>query len=152
MPAATGTIVNDDDYSAGALAWLSRFGRTVATQVVDSLESRFYGAFADESSVTPGGFQMRPGLAPDGLDEQAMGWDADMAFIHGPGLDGCKPAVVGHLEPRYAPLAVDEFLPLDQRGPARVRPSTVSRPALHPAVMAPGAALRPASPIGAGGH
>ena len=81
---ATGTIVNDDDNNAGALAWLSRFGRTVATQVVDSLESRFYGAFTDESSVTLGGFQVRPGLAPAGLDEPAMGWDADMAFIHGP--------------------------------------------------------------------
>ena len=80
---ATGTIVNDDDNSAGALAWLSRFGRTVATQVVDTLESRFYGAFTDESSVTLGGLQMRPGLAPGRLDEQALGWDADMAFIHG---------------------------------------------------------------------
>ena len=80
---ATGTIVNDDDNSAGALAWLSRFGRTVATQVVDTLESRFYGAFTDESSVTLGGMQMRPGLAPAQLDEQALGWNADMAFIHG---------------------------------------------------------------------
>ena len=81
--AATGTIVNDDDNSAGALAWLSRFGRTVATQVVDTLESRFYGAFTDESSVTLGGLQMRPGLAPVTLDEPALGWHADMAFIHG---------------------------------------------------------------------
>ena len=81
--AATGTIVNDDDNSAGALAWLSRFGRTVATQVVDTLESRFYGAFTDEKSVTLGGLQMRPGLAPARLDEQALGWHADMAFIHG---------------------------------------------------------------------
>ena len=80
---ATGTIVNDDDNSAGALAWLSRFGRTVATQVVDTLESRFYGAFTDEKSVTLGGLQMRPGLAPARLDEQALGWHADMAFIHG---------------------------------------------------------------------
>ena len=81
--AATGTIVNDDDNSAGALAWLSRFGRTVATQVVDTLESRFYGAFTDESSVTLGGLQMHMGLAPAQLDEQALGWHADMAFIHG---------------------------------------------------------------------
>ena len=84
---ATGTIVNDDDNSAGALAWLSRFGRTVATQVVDTLESRFYGAFTDEKSVTLGGLQMRPGLAPALTDEQALGWHADMAFIHGAGLD-----------------------------------------------------------------
>ena len=80
---ATGTIVNDDDNSAGALAWLSRFGRTVATQVVDTLESRFYGAFTDGKSVTLGGLQMRPGLAPAQLDEHALGWKADMAFIHG---------------------------------------------------------------------
>ena len=66
-----------------AQAWLSRFGRTVATQVVDTLESRFYGAFTDESSVSLGGMQMRPGLVPALLDEQALGWNADMAFIHG---------------------------------------------------------------------
>ena len=81
--AATGTIADNDDASPVAQAWLSRFGRTVATQVVDTLESRFYGAFTDESSVSLGGMQMRPGLVPALLDEQALGWNADMAFIHG---------------------------------------------------------------------
>ena len=81
--ASTGTIINDDDTTPVALAWLSRFGRTVATQVVDTLESRFYGAFTDEASVTLGGLQMRPGLAPVTLDEPAMGLDADIASIHG---------------------------------------------------------------------
>ena len=81
--AATGTIADNDDASPVAQAWLSRFGRTVATQVVDTLESRFYGAFTDESSVSLGGMPMRPGLVPALLDEQALGWNADMAFIHG---------------------------------------------------------------------
>ena len=81
--AATGTIADNDDASPVAQAWLSRFGRTVATQVVDTLESRFYGAFTDESSVSLDGMQMRPGLVPALLDEQALGWNADMAFIHG---------------------------------------------------------------------
>ena len=30
-----------------------------------------------------GGMPMRPGLVPALLDEQALGWNADMAFIHG---------------------------------------------------------------------
>ena len=96
---ATGTIVNDDDNSLAALAWLSRFGRTVATQVVDTLESRFFGAFTDEKSVTVGGLQMRPGQVPVMLDEPALGWDADMAFIHGRAWMDADPQLTGDWNP-----------------------------------------------------
>ena len=97
--AATGTVISDDDTTPVALAWLSRFGRTVATQVVDTLESRFYGAFTDEASVTLGGLQMSPGLAPVTLDEPALGWDADMASIHGLAWTGANRQVSGASSP-----------------------------------------------------
>ena len=97
--AATGTVISDDDTTPVALAWLSRFGRTVATQVVDTLESRFYGAFTDEASVTLGGLQMSPGLAPVTLDEPALGWDADVASIHGLAWTGANRQVSGASSP-----------------------------------------------------
>ena len=40
---ATGVILDDDDNAIVADAWISRFGRTVATQVVNAVESRFAG-------------------------------------------------------------------------------------------------------------
>ena len=39
-PIATGTIEDDDDDAPVAQAWMSRFGRTVATQVVDAVDER----------------------------------------------------------------------------------------------------------------
>ena len=40
---ATAVIVDDDDNAIVADAWISRFGRTVATQVVDAVGGRFAG-------------------------------------------------------------------------------------------------------------
>ena len=40
---ATGVILDDDDNAIVADAWISRFGRTVATQVVDAVVGRFAG-------------------------------------------------------------------------------------------------------------
>ena len=43
VPEPTGVILDDDDNAIVADAWISRFGRTVATQVVNAVESRFAG-------------------------------------------------------------------------------------------------------------
>ena len=53
---ATGTIVNDDD--AMPKAWLVRFGRTIAGQVVDAVHARLDGA--PSSHVTVAGVQVGP--------------------------------------------------------------------------------------------
>ncbi len=50
---ATGTITDDD--LAVTRAWLSRFGRTVASQVVDALDNRFYGGSARGQTLSIGG-------------------------------------------------------------------------------------------------
>ena len=50
---ATGTITDDD--LAVTRAWLSRFGRTVASQVVDALDSRLYGSSAQGRALSIGG-------------------------------------------------------------------------------------------------
>ena len=42
-PEPTGTILDDDDNAIVADAWASRFGRTVATQVVNAVAGRFAG-------------------------------------------------------------------------------------------------------------
>ena len=56
---ATGTIANDDD--AMPRAWLVRFGRTVAGQVVDAVNARFEGA--PGSYVTVAGVPVTAGAA-----------------------------------------------------------------------------------------
>ena len=43
VPEPTGTILDDDDNAIVADAWASRFGRTVATQVVNAVGGRFAG-------------------------------------------------------------------------------------------------------------
>ena len=57
-PAGTGTIV-DDDVSVGQV-WLARFGRTVATHVVDAVGERLNEAGASSSEVALSGHRLRP--------------------------------------------------------------------------------------------
>ena len=64
---ATGTITNSDHMPA---AWLSRFGRTVAEQVVDAARSRLAGAPVPGANVQIAGYSLTPGgnlnvLEPD---------------------------------------------------------------------------------------
>ena len=55
---ATGTIVDDD--AALSRAWLSRFGRTVATEVLGAVDDRLSGSAGTESQVNVGGHRLRP--------------------------------------------------------------------------------------------
>ena len=50
---ATGTITDDDE--AVTLAWLSRFGRTVASQVVEGVAERLAGSYARRSLANTAG-------------------------------------------------------------------------------------------------
>ena len=58
VPQPTGTILDDDDNAIVADAWISRFGRTVATQVVDAVGGRF------ASMGGPGGSHFLLGMNP----------------------------------------------------------------------------------------
>ena len=53
---ATGTIKDDD--AALAKAWLSRFGRTVASHVVEAVDARLSGELGPVTQVTLGGTQL----------------------------------------------------------------------------------------------
>ncbi len=65
---ATGTITDDD--LAVARAWLSRFGRSVASQVVDAVDSRFSRASGQGNAFSLGG----AGLARAGAAQTPPGW------------------------------------------------------------------------------
>ncbi len=65
---ATGTITDDD--LAVARAWLSRFGRSVAGQVVDAVDSRFSRASGQGNALSLGG----AGLARAGAAQAPPGW------------------------------------------------------------------------------
>ena len=69
---ATGTITNSDHMPA---AWLSRFGRTVAEQVVDAARSRLAGAPVPGANVQIAGYSLTPGGNLDVLepDESSFG-------------------------------------------------------------------------------
>ena len=54
MGTATGTITDDD--LAVTRAWLSRFGRTVASQVVDAVDNRLFSGSAGGQALVIGGF------------------------------------------------------------------------------------------------
>ena len=60
-PTATGTII-DDDVSVPQV-WLARFGRTVATHVVDAVGERLNGAAEATSQVTLAGRRLQPAAA-----------------------------------------------------------------------------------------
>ncbi len=65
---ATGTITDDD--LAVARAWLSRFGRSVASQVVDAVDSRFSRASGQGNAFSLGA----AGLARAGAAQAQPGW------------------------------------------------------------------------------
>ena len=69
-PAATGTII-DDDVSVPQV-WLARFGRTVATHVVDTVGERLYRAASETSQVTLAGQRLQPAPAPAEPQELVM--------------------------------------------------------------------------------
>ncbi|MCY4454665.1 MAG: hypothetical protein OXC01_22265, partial [Immundisolibacterales bacterium] len=64
---ATGTIENSDHMPA---AWLSRFGRTVADQMVDAAKSRFSGTPGAGASLTIAGYTLNPSGNPEMLEGQ----------------------------------------------------------------------------------
>ena len=59
---ATGTIVNSDPIPA---AWLARFGRTVADQVIDAVEGRMEAAWAPGTEVNLAGQRVGASGAPE---------------------------------------------------------------------------------------
>ena len=59
---ATGTIEDDD--AAVAKAWLARFGRTVASHVVEAVDARLTGELGPTTQVTLGGTTLPSALAP----------------------------------------------------------------------------------------
>ena len=65
---ATGTITDDDE--AAAVAWLSRFGRTVASQVVDGVTDRLEGAL--DGGGLAGALRQPPSGGPHG-DRTGLG-------------------------------------------------------------------------------
>ena len=67
--AATGVI--EDDERSVSKAWLTRFGRTVASQAVESVSDRLTGASRRASQVTVGGQQLRS--ASEGEAEGRLG-------------------------------------------------------------------------------
>ena len=67
--AATGVI--EDDERTVSKAWLTRFGRTVASQAVESVSDRLTGAARRASQVTVGGQQLRS--ASEGEAEGRLG-------------------------------------------------------------------------------
>ena len=67
--AATGVI--EDDERTVSKAWLTRFGRTVASQAVESVSDRLTGASRRASQVTVGGQQLRS--ASEGEAEGRLG-------------------------------------------------------------------------------
>ena len=77
---ATGTITNSDPIPA---AWLARFGRTVADQVIDAVEGRIEAARAPGTEVNLAGQRVRAAGAPEdvearvaeaGLDDTLADW------------------------------------------------------------------------------
>ena len=62
---ATGTIVNDDPIPA---AWLARFGRTVADQVIDAVEGRMGAARAPGAEVNIAGQRVGEAGAPEEVE------------------------------------------------------------------------------------
>ena len=67
----TATGVIEDDERTVSRAWLTRFGRTVASQAVESVSDRLTGAARRASQVTVGGQQLRS--ASEGEAEGRLG-------------------------------------------------------------------------------
>ena len=67
----TATGVIEDDERTVSKAWLTRFGRTVASQAVESVGDRLTGAYRRASQVTVGGQQLRS--AVEGEAEGRLG-------------------------------------------------------------------------------
>ncbi len=76
---ATGTIEDDD--SAVAKAWLSRFGRTVASHVVEAVDARLTGELGPATQVTLGGTTL-PSDPPPLPPLQPLQPDAAAAMPH----------------------------------------------------------------------
>ncbi len=68
--AATGTIIDDD--APAARLWLSRFGRTVATEVLGAVDDRLSGSAGTESQVSVGGHRLTAPAETAGEPEYAM--------------------------------------------------------------------------------
>ncbi|MDE0201872.1 MAG: hypothetical protein OXK73_05490 [Rhodospirillaceae bacterium] len=81
---ATGTIVNDDPIPA---AWLARFGRTVADQVIDAVEGRMAAARTGGTELTLGGQRIGGGATAedDALDaaQAEAGLETLAAWLRG---------------------------------------------------------------------
>ena len=77
---ATGTITNSDPIPA---AWLARFGRTVAEQVIDAVEGRMEAAWAPGTEVNLAGQRVGAAGAPEGQAPIETDMDLMMAALGG---------------------------------------------------------------------
>ena len=68
---ATGTITDDDTVTVSVAAWLARFGRTAASQVLEAVESRLDAARQVETQVTLASERIGAG---DGEAERLADW------------------------------------------------------------------------------
>ena len=81
---ATGTIVNSDPIPA---AWLARFGRTVADQVIDAVEGRMGAARAPGTEVNLAGQRVGASGAPEDTEARVAeaGLDTLADWLRGAG-------------------------------------------------------------------
>jgi len=77
---ATGTITNSDPLQR---AWLSRFGRTVGTHVVDAVGARLWGGAEAGSHVTVGGYRLPLGRQQAGESRAPGGPEPANPFTAG---------------------------------------------------------------------
>ena len=89
---ATGTITNSDPIPA---AWLARFGRTVADQVIDAVEGRMGAARAPGTEVNLGGQRVGAVGVPEGQAPIETDMDLMMAALGGRGVVAEAPAEGG---------------------------------------------------------
>ena len=89
---ATGTITNSDPIPA---AWLARFGRTVADQVIDAVEGRMEAARAPGTEVNLVGQRVGEVGVPEGQAPIETDMDLMMAALGGRGVVAEAPAEGG---------------------------------------------------------
>ena len=94
---ATGTITNSDPMPQ---AWIARFGRTVAEQVLDAVESRMTAARAPGVEFSLAG--QRIGGGPAAEADEAL--EAEPRPASRPSRSGCATRAVKRRPPRFSPV------------------------------------------------
>ena len=80
---ATGIIEDDDENERVVRLWITRFGRTVATQVVEAVEERFDGGSGRGAHLSLGVDPMRTLLRLAGRETLGESWEESRARTNG---------------------------------------------------------------------